>query len=66
MDNKEMIQQIRDCGQSIIDKAESIYGHYTFDCGQLIIQITIDKNAIPVIEARKQFIPEEFFKRIKI
>lgn len=53
-DRENRIQQIRDCGQSIMDKAETIYGDY--ECpADLQIIINVEVNEIPTIEVRREF-----------
>ena len=53
-DRENRIQQIRDCGQSIMDKAETIYGDYECPADlQIIIKVKI--NEIPTIEVRREF-----------
>lgn len=48
------IQQIKDCGQTIIDKAEEIYGD--FECPtSLRIIITMESNEVPTINVDRQF-----------
>lgn len=37
MRREELIQRIKDCGQSIIDNAEKIYGDYKYSYGLTII-----------------------------
>lgn len=66
MEREEFIQQIKDCGQSIIDNAEQIYGNYKFSCGQTVIEITIEKDSPPIIEVRKHFFPERMVERFNI
>ena len=66
MEREEFIQQIKDCGKSIIDNAEQIYGNYKYSCGKTIIEITIEKDSATVIEVRKQFYPEQMIERFII
>ena len=59
----ELIQQIKNCGQSIIDNAESILGderyfmrlNVSFDILRLKVQV-------PNIEVKREFTPEKEFE----
>ena len=52
---EQRIQQIKDCGQTIIDKAESIYGDY--ECPtNLHIVINMEVREIPTIEVKREFL----------
>lgn len=53
-DRENRIQQIRDCGQSIMDKAETIFGDYEYPTNLQII-INVEVNEIPTIEVRQEF-----------
>lgn len=61
---EERIQQIKDCGQSIIDNAESIYGNYDFPQGLKII-VSLEMNEVPKITTVKSFIPENYIGRLE-
>ena len=53
-DKDRRIQQIKDCGQTIIDKAEEIYGD--FECQtSLRIIITMECKEVPTINVDRQF-----------
>lgn len=55
----ELIDQIKHCGQSIIDNAESILGNERyFESITIIFDINRDKNCIPDIQIQRRFIPE--------
>ena len=54
MTREERIQQIKDCGQSIIDKAESIYGDYGYPTN-LTITITMETRDLPTITVNREF-----------
>ncbi len=54
-----LIQQIKDCGQSVINNAESIVGNYDYQT-DLSIHITIPmRGAMPEINVDTTFIPED-------
>lgn len=62
----ELIQQIKNCGQSIIDNAESILGNERyFESITIIFDINRDKNCIPDIQIQRRFIPESEIENIK-
>lgn len=55
MTKEERIQQIKDCGQTIIDKAEDIYGNY--ECPtDLEVVIKFGVNEFPSITVKRDFI----------
>ena len=55
----ELIDQIKHCGQSIIDNAESILGNERyFESITIIFDINRNKNCIPDIQIQRRFIPE--------
>ncbi|WP_288887015.1 hypothetical protein [uncultured Eubacterium sp.] len=57
---KELIEQIEQCGQSIIDNAESILGDERyFSHLQVDFQIFRSTSQIPCIEITRAFIPEQ-------
>lgn len=64
-DKEDRIQQIKDCGQSLIDNAEKIYGEYPYTTGELIIDIVMSPKQLPTIEFRRTFYPEKMFERLK-
>ena len=60
----ELIDQIKHCGQSIIDNAESILGKSILGNERYFESITItfdvnkNRNCIPDIQIQRKFIPE--------
>lgn len=55
----ELVEQIKHCGQSIIDNAESILGNERyFESITIIFDINRNKNCIPDIQIQRRFIPE--------
>lgn len=60
---EERIQQIKDCGQSVIDNAESIYGAYKYPQG-VKITINLPCDAMPGITVEKEFTPEGIVERM--
>lgn len=64
MNREEFIQQIRDCGQSIIDNAEKIYNSFEFPMNGIEIMVDVQKDSAPMITIVKKFLPESFIKRM--
>lgn len=64
MNREEFIQQIRDCGQSIIDNAEKIYNSFEFPTNGIEIMVDVQKDSDPMITIVKKFLPESFIKRM--
>ena len=62
---EELIENIKDCGQSIIDNAEKIVGDYKFDAGTYIELHVVDCDNAPYISVTKDFIPERFIEKEK-
>lgn len=61
---EEVIQNIKDCGQSLIDNAESIVANYKYRCSGLTITCFVDEDdRAPHISIDSSFIPENFVKR---
>lgn len=55
----ELIDQIKHCGQTIIDNAESILGDERYFMSLTVIfDIQRNKNCIPDIQVQRRFIPE--------
>lgn len=54
MTREERIQQIRDCGQTITEKAESIYGDYACPTNLQVV-ITMKANELPNITVNREF-----------
>ena len=60
MTTEQIVNNIKRCGQSLIDNAECIAGNYKYQT-DLDIHITIPVyNGFPEIEVSTMFIPEEF------
>ena len=54
MTKEERIQQIKACGQTIIDEAEKIYGDFPYQT-DLEIVIRLASKEFPVISVRQDF-----------
>ena len=62
---EEVIQNIKDCGQALIDHAESIAGDYKYRHYGLVITCRVDEcDREPYIEVYNEFTPENFVKRL--
>lgn len=56
---EELIDQIKHCGQSIIDNAESILGNERyFESITIIFDINRNRTCIPDIQIQRRFVPE--------
>ena len=60
---EEIIQQIKDCGQSLIDNAQNIVNDYKYS-GKFVITCYVgNKGECPYINVETQFYPEKFIER---
>ena len=65
MNYKEtIIQNIKDCGQSLIDNAENIVGDYKYARGFMINCFVDVVNEAPYISVDVDFYPEHFIERL--
>ena len=60
---EERIQQIKDCCQSIVDHAESIYGDYPCPTSLKVV-IAMEVNAPPTITVNREFYSERMVARM--
>lgn len=63
--HEEIIQNIRDCGQSLIDNAEKIAIDYKFSKNLTITCWVDERDEAPYISVDASFIPEKFVERYK-
>ena len=64
MKREEIIQNIKDCGQSIIDNAENIAGDFKYGCyGRTLTCHFNDPGEPPYIEIYTAFMPENWIER---
>ena len=61
---KQIIQNIKDCGQSLIDNAETIVGDYKYANGFMINCFVDGINEAPYISVGVDFCPEHFIERL--
>ena len=63
--NEDVVKNIKDCGQALIDHAESIVGDYEYRLNGLTITCRVDESdREPYIEVFTEFVPENFVKRL--
>lgn len=62
---EEIIQNIKDCGQSLIDNAEEIVGSVRYQRGITITCYVDERDEAPYISVDASFIPEKFVERYK-
>lgn len=63
MTTEEMVNNVRLCGESMMDHAESIVGDYIYQADLTVtIRIPVDNNA-PTIEVHAEFFPDGYVKR---
>lgn len=61
---EQVVQNIKDCGQALIDHAESIAGDYKYRHDGLRITCYVNESdREPYIEVYNEFIPDNFVKR---
>lgn len=62
--NEEVIQNIKDCGQSIIDNADNIAAEYKYRLHGMTITCYVNEaDAVPYIEVNTRFIPEKIVEK---
>lgn len=62
---EEIIQNIKNCGQSMIDNAEQMVGDYKFMTDLTITCYVNERDNAPTINVDTRFIPEKFIERCK-
>ena len=62
---EEMIQRIKDCGQYIIDNAETILGEEKYMRELYVTCNFFDRSEPPYITINKDVIPDSFIERIQ-
>ena len=62
---EELIQNIKDCGQSLIDNAENIVGNYKYLGNIIITCFPCDRDEVAHIEVTNEFLPEGYIERHK-
>lgn len=64
MTREDFIEQVKACGQSVIDNAEKIYNSFQYSTEGVQITIEVDAQSVPTITVVNKFFPEGFFKGI--
>ena len=60
---EKLIQNIKDCGRSLIDNAENIIGNYKY-LGEVVITCyPCDRDRAACIEVTNNFYPENYIER---
>ena len=62
---EQRIEQIKACGQAIIDNAEQIYGNYEYP-QNLTVTVTICSNEAPALTYERSFMTDGILKSINI
>ena len=63
---EDLIQNIKDCGQSLIDNAEKIAADYKYRNSGMTITCYVDEEGrAPFISVNTDFVPEGFVKRFE-
>ena len=62
---EEIIQNIKDCGQSLIDNAEKMVGNHKFLTDVTITCYVSEKGRPPYISVSTDFLPEDWIERNK-
>lgn len=63
--NETIIQNIKDCGQSLIDHAEEIVNAYKYRQGIVITCHVDEEDRAPYINVDIEFVPENTVKRFE-
>lgn len=63
--DETIIQNIKDCAQSLIDNAEKIVGDYKYRQGLVITCYVDEYDRAPYISIQEEFIPENTIKRFE-
>ena len=61
---EQIIQNIKDCGQSLIDNAENMVGDYKFFRDITITCHVNESDEVPYVNIDTSFVPENFIERI--
>lgn len=61
---QDIIQNIKDCGQALIDNAEKIANNYKYRCGLMITCYIDSTEETPYISVNTDFIPEGYIERM--
>lgn len=62
--DETIIQNIKDCGQSLIDNAEKIVKDYKYRQGLVITCYVDEHDRAPYISIQEELIPENIIQRL--
>lgn len=54
---ERIVEQIRTCGQALIDNADIIAGGYEYQTDPLEIRVLIEEESTPMISVNQNFFP---------
>ena len=63
--NEQLIQNIKDCGRSLIDNAEKIANDFKYHTNLTITCYPFDSDECPHIVVETEFLPENIVKRFE-
>ena len=63
--DETLIQNIKDCGRSLIDNAEKIVADYKYRDGIYITCYVDEYDRAPYISVETEFVPENIIKRFQ-
>ena len=63
--HEEIIQHIKDIGQSLIDNAEKIANDYKYNTDLVITCYPTARDEYPHIVVKQEFVPEKIIERYK-
>lgn len=61
--NEKIIQNIKDCGQSLIDNAEKIANDFKYHTNLTITCYPVQSDTSPRIVVETEFVPEKIIER---
>lgn len=61
---EQLIQNIKDCGQSLIDNAENILNNYKYQANLVITCYPCERDNAPHIIVETEFYPEKIVERL--
>lgn len=66
MTREDFVEQVKICGQSVIDNAEKIYNTFQWSTDGVEIVIDVDNHCVPKITVVNKFYPEGFMESIGV
>lgn len=62
MTREDFVEQVKACGQSVIDNADKIYNNFQYSSNGVEIMICVNRECIPEITVVNRFLPETFIE----